>query len=136
MMGQSNSILRYLGMKLGYYPEDPLQAYESDMLCDSFADVQGVVYKPQFAQDEGEKNKLIDDILTNVVPKFLTVIEPICAKGQFLVGDKLTCADFWIGGFYTNYAANPLCYTPERWAALLDQFPAFKAYGERFVAAN
>ena len=45
-MGQSNSILRYLGMKLGYYPEDPIKAYECDMLCDAFADVQGKVYTP------------------------------------------------------------------------------------------
>ena len=53
-----------------------------------------------------------------------------------MVGDKLTCADFWIGGLYTNYANNPNCYTPERWAALLNDFPAFKAYGERFAAEN
>ena len=38
-MGQSNSILRYLGMKYGYYPEDPIASYKCDMICDEYFDV-------------------------------------------------------------------------------------------------
>ena len=34
-MGQSVSILRFLGAKHGYYPKDPKQAYEVDMLLDA-----------------------------------------------------------------------------------------------------
>ena len=135
-MGQSNSILRYIGMKLGYYPEDPMQAYESDMLSDAFADVQAKIYLPHFENDPAVKKEKTDLVFETLVPNFLKVIEPICAKGQFLVGEKLTCADFWIGGLYVNYCANELCFERERWNALLEQFPAFKAYGERFAAAN
>ena len=41
-------MLRFLGMKFGYYPEDPLQAYECDMLVDHHADVIAKIYKPHF----------------------------------------------------------------------------------------
>ena len=123
-------------MKLGYYPSDPMQAYESDMLCDAFADVQAKVYLPHFASDPADKKEKVDVIFNTLVPNFLKVIEPICAKGQFLVSDRLTPADFWIGGLSTNYCANELCFEREKWDAVLEQFPAFKAYGERFVAAN
>ena len=51
------------------------------MLCDSYADVGGKIYKPQFAANEEEKKKLMDEIFTTLVPNFLKVIEPICAKG-------------------------------------------------------
>ena len=71
-----------------------------------------------------------------MVPNFLKHVEGRLANSKFLVGDDLTIADFWIGGFYTNYAANPIVYAPERWSALMDKHPNFKAYGERFKEAN
>ena len=43
-MGQSNSILRYLGMKYGYYPEDPIASYKCDMICDEYFDVFQKLY--------------------------------------------------------------------------------------------
>mmetsp|Transcript_7412 Transcript_7412/g.12523 ORF Transcript_7412/g.12523 Transcript_7412/m.12523 type:complete len:210 (-) Transcript_7412:72-701(-) len=134
-IGQSNSILRLLGMKHGYYPTEPMKAYESDMLCDVYADVIGVMYKPLFAEGQG-KLDIMEDIFTKVLPKFLTFLEPILAKGtKFLVGDSLSCADFWIGGLYTNYFNNKgVGYAPERFAELLEKYPNFKAYGERFAS--
>ena len=57
--------------------------------------------------------------------------------GNFLCGDKLTIADFWIGGFYVNYITNPdISFCKERWAKVADNFPNFTAYGKRFAAAN
>jgi len=50
-----------------------------------------------------------------------------------LCGDDLSIADFWIGGLYTNYINNPhVGFAKESWKATLDQYPNFKAYGERF----
>ena len=37
-MCQTNSILRQLGIRLGYYPEDPDLAYNADSLCDFIED--------------------------------------------------------------------------------------------------
>ena len=58
-MGQSNSMLRYLGMKYGYYPEDPLLAYNCDMICDSYNDIFSQLYAPYFSSDEANDKFLI-----------------------------------------------------------------------------
>jgi len=48
----------------------------------------------------------------------------------------LTIADFWIGGIYTNFINNKeITYAQDKWPTCLDNFPHFKAYGERFSQA-
>ena len=90
-----------------------------------------------FFKQENEREAMYPEIFDKVLPGFLTRIDPLCAKGQFLVGDKLTCADFWIGGLYTNFFNNAdIGFAKDRWAAVLAKYPNFKAYGERFAAAN
>ena len=37
-IGSTNAIVRMLGAKHGYYPEDPMMAYQNDFLQDLFAD--------------------------------------------------------------------------------------------------
>ena len=134
-MGQSVSIVRFLGAKYGYYPKDPMEAYETDALCDAAQDVMAKVYLPIFGPaDKKEEN--ISLVIDEVMPKFLNMLEPRLGDSGFVCGEKLTIADFWIGGFYTNYATNPMCYAPERWAALLEKYPKFKAYGARFAEEN
>merc|ERR1712127_896049 len=36
-LGQSNAILRFVGMKHGYYPTDLVEAHKADELCDGYA---------------------------------------------------------------------------------------------------
>jgi len=70
--------------------------------------------------------------------KFLSQMEEfVCQGKKFLVCETLTPADFVIGGWYVNLAANPNRphYKPE-FAMLLKKFPNFAAYGERFRAEN
>ena len=125
-----------LGGKYGYYPPDPKLAYEADSLCDAYCDVIGKIYKPYFAK-EAERDAMYPDIFETIIPNFLKSIDHLCAKGEFLVGDSLTTADFWIGGLYTNFCANEnVGFAKERWQAILEEFPNFKAYGERFAQAN
>ena len=38
-MGQSISMLRYLGKTHGCYPTDEFQQYECDQICDNYADL-------------------------------------------------------------------------------------------------
>jgi len=95
-MGQSNAILRMLGCKYGYYPADPLEAFKSDEISDTYLDIMGKVYPP-FFKPEDQREAMYPEIFDNILPKFLTRIDPLCAKGQFIVSDKLCCADFWIG---------------------------------------
>ena len=114
-MTQSTSILRYLGKVHGYYPEDAKVAYEVDRVMDDFNDILGLIYKPHF-----DKNLDSTDIFEKILPKYLKTIEDRCATNEFMVGDKMTIADFWVGQLYTNYLTNELCFTPEKWTGVLD----------------
>jgi len=132
-MGESYAIGRYLGSVHGYYPEDARLAYEVDYLLEGQDALLSVIYKPMFAKTNEEKEEMIKKIFDEALPKFLNVVEPLCAKGQWIVGEKLTIADFWIGGIYTNFInEKELPFAKDKWATCLDNFPHFKAYGEKF----
>ena len=73
---------------------------------DDYNDVIIKLYKPGRHNDEVLKATQIAEIFDTVVPNFLEKIEERCGQGEFLVGKTLTCADFYIGGMYTNYVAN------------------------------
>ena len=53
-MGQSIAIARYLASVHGYYPKDPMEAYQVDQLVDRYQDVSGTIYKPLFIKDQAE----------------------------------------------------------------------------------
>ena len=123
-------------MKHGYYPEDPMAAYECDMLCDAYADVLAKIYKPHFVEEE-KREAMYAEIFEQVLPKFLTIIAPLCEKNDWLVGDRMTIADFWIAGLYTNFLSNDqIGFAKERFQAVLKAYPAFEEYGKRFFEAT
>ena len=72
MLGQSNAILRLLGMKHGYYPTDPMEAYKCDSLIDGYMDVLGKIYKPHFKADGPEKDEAIKEIFEKLIPGFVS----------------------------------------------------------------
>ena len=134
-LGESVAIARFLANSHGLYPQDKLKAYHCDRLVDASNAYISTVYKPVFAQGDEAKAAAMNEVLDDVLPKFLDYIEPECAKAEnFIVGD-ISLADFYIGGLYVNYFKNSMIYAPERWAALLEKYPGFKAYGERFAGA-
>ena len=47
-IGQSNSLVRYLGKKYGYYPTDVDDAYKVDALVDLYLDYLPKFYQPYF----------------------------------------------------------------------------------------
>ena len=130
------ALLRYVGNVHGFYPkDDALTCFHIDDMCDAYNDCVGKIYTPFFAPED-KRDAMYPEIFEKVLPKFLKYVDAACAKGQFIVGDKLTIADFCVGGIYTNYIGNPnVGFAKEKWEAVLADFPNFKAYGERFVAA-
>jgi glutathione S-transferase len=79
----------------------------------------------------------MNDVFDKKLPEFMKKLLPNLGTTGFLTGDKLSVADFWIGGLYTNYFNNPkVMYAPERWAKAKVDNPEFVAYGERFAEAN
>ena len=71
-----------------------------------------------------------------MVPQFLDELTPYLRNGQFLLGQRISLADFWVGTLYVNFFKKKNIYEQQRWATLLAQYPLFQQYGERFVAEN
>lgn len=112
-----------------------MEGYEVDALLDGYEDFVQTVQKTQLAKTDEEKETNMAVVFDKSLPKFLGVLEPMAAKGEWICGSKLTIADFWIGGIYTNTITNPDIWGKEKWATCLNDFPSFKAYGERFKTA-
>ena len=96
------------------------------------------MYKGNFCPEE-EKEAAIANCFDNALPALMKVLEPRLQDSGFLFGEKLTLADFIIGGFYTNMFANPKArfgVEDGKWAAFLAANPKFEAYGKRFAEAN
>jgi len=131
-MGETSAIMRYLAINHGYYPEDPLLAHKSEEILDEFQTLFENVPKPAFVGPE-EAAALLPVIFDDKMPKFLAAIEPHLKANKFIGGNKLSFADFFVGGsIYCSCATNPRIYSPEKWAALVAKFPTFRDYGERF----
>ena len=130
------SILRFLGKKYGYYPEDPLEAHKVDYLIDCYNDkFLGIALNSALPPQLLESPFSIPS--NKAIPEWLDFLEPYLAEGQFLCGEKLTIADFVIGGLYVNTIINDKApFGKEKWNDLLMQYPNFKNYGERFREAN
>ena len=105
---QGASILRMLGKRYGYYPEDPIQAWRVDSTGDAMHDLMEKFISIKFQSDEEKKKAQQQDFLTNFFPKWLSVFEKRLNENtskDYLVGDKITNADFNLG-----YLINSIIY--------------------------
>ena len=136
MLGKTLAISRLVARKNGYYPLEPATAFEADWLVETYYDVFMQLAKVHLSSDETKKLEQADLCFNELLPAFLKKIQPYCQRGAFLLGDRLTVADFWIGSLYTNCFENDRVFFKDRWATLLKQYPAFEAYGKRFMFAN
>lgn len=75
-IGSTNALVRMLGAKYGYYPEDAMMAYQNDFLMDLNADYWDKMIGMAFdgAAKEGDQAAL--DKHFEVVDKYLAFIEP------------------------------------------------------------
>ena len=73
-MGETLALLRFLGHKHGYYPEDPALAWECDALMDGLNDIFPKLFTPYLAKPE-DREALYPELFDKVLPKFLGVIE-------------------------------------------------------------
>lgn len=115
-MCQSSAILRMLGIRLGYYTEDPAHAWAIDSLVDFAESFQGKIVGYIFPAVQGGQVDVTkaDEWLANGFDKLCAVYEKrLAGHGKkYLAGDKLTIADFkcfqhWITASECN-TATPL----------------------------
>lgn len=98
MMYQSNAILRMLGIRNGYYSEDPMIAYNIDSICDFIEDVVDIFFKyplpaVAFHRAPGDADAWFADFWEKLVP---VLDKRLAGHGKpFIAGtDRPTIADF------------------------------------------
>jgi glutathione S-transferase len=98
-MCQSSAIMRMLGIRCGYYSEDPMTAWCIDSIVDFCEDKQGAhtaLYAPMLGNnpiDEGMADKWFADFWDKVIPVLETRLSGHGKK--FIAGtDRPTIADF------------------------------------------
>ena len=137
---QSSAILRMLGIRLGYYTDQPHVAYEIDSIIEF---IEGVVdhhspwMLPKLARGAWDESGTRGQDYINAVWKpTLPIIEARLAKSatKFVAGTEgPTIADFKLCQLpFAATDLNPACEFPEgvkaEIAALLDNCPKYKAF--------
>ena len=78
------------------------------MLCDDFNEkIINKITAVYFAREDQKdfKSKILFE---EILPPYLQMLDDLCSKGnKYLLSNELTAADFFVGGLYTNYMANP-----------------------------
>lgn len=136
IFNQSNALLRYFGMRYGYYPLDIKEQYEVDMLIDFFNEIFLDLVNPFIAPDQDSKKAAVTKLFDVRMPYIMKIIGPRIAKGGWLVGNRMTTADFVFGNIYASIIQNHNSYGRTEWAGWCKENPAFEAYGKRFCAEN
>ena len=99
-MVQSSAILRMLGVRHGYYSDDPMTAWKIDSLVDFMEDKQGphaALYLPLFGGATAIDPAHVDPWFANFWDKVIPVLEARLSEHgkKFLAGtDRPTIADF------------------------------------------
>ena len=131
VLGHSTTaIMRMLGTEFGYYPTDPIAAYNCDFLLDLIHDFYNYdnYGKPYLSGDKRCAPKLIA-----AWNKYLGFMEEFVTNGKkWLCGSEITIADFFVGKFYCDMFTNPAYPLAPEMAKLMKKWPHFAAYGERY----
>ena len=104
---QSWAILRFLGRKYGYYPEDPETAWKIDSTIDAVEDYLNAYFKVNFEKDE-EKKAIHKEAWLKMLPVWVTAIEKRITSngGKYVAGEKITIADFALATIGFNMLLN------------------------------
>ena len=126
---QSASILRYLGVLLGYYPIDPVKALEVDMLLDAVADYYKLFLSLVHPINKKEKGNIEDlekafRVLMNALERRLKDKD----DKNFIIGGSLTIVDFAIIGAGISSFINPK--NSKLFVDWIEDYPALLDYIE------
>ena len=111
---QSVAILRFLGIKYGYYPTDAYQGWEADSIIDSVGDLTNAFYKCVHITDPEEQKAAFGVFYETTFVRWLDAMQKrLKANGSqsHIVGDKWSIADFMMasvayGTFLNDHSAS------------------------------
>jgi glutathione S-transferase len=130
-LAQSVAIQRYIGMKYGYYPtENPELCWRIDSTIDSLGDILNAFYKAAFAPED-QKGDLFKTFFTTTLPQWLNVLNKRLLSNSskhYLVGDKITIADFALAAWAYSIYLNDLSQVKDQVTPIVAQFPELDAY--------
>ena len=119
----------------GQYPRDPAMAHVMEsLMMEHF-----VIFNTYGPAHLGKDDAKIKEVIEGIASTFIAKLEPMLAKMKFIMGDKLTVIDFWVGSMYCDRCANPNqenAKTQACWDNLLKKYPNFKRWGEDFKKEN
>jgi len=120
-----------LGTRFGYYSTDSVEQWRIDSTIDAVSDLQSQMYKFAFESDEEKKKVAGENFFTNVFPAFCAIIDKRiqsnCSQ-KYAVGERVTIADFSLGGYFYSTAFNSGNAFQARFAEVLESFPVLKEY--------
>jgi prostaglandin-H2 D-isomerase / glutathione transferase len=131
VMGESLEIAITIAKHCGYYQGEEDLAFAKSMWA-QMSKWYAIIFMPT------DFDTQLKEVLELTVPEFIATIEAQLAKsgGKWLMGDKLSLADFWAGSYFVNNVTNPNCPYSAGCKALVEAAPAFKAWGEAFASEN
>lgn len=133
-LAQSYATLQFLGKTYGFMPSSPEENYLMISIMNTMEDLFNSIMKamsPFSPYDDAKKKELSKDLEEKVVPLLLGELENRLKNKHnkdFIVGESLTVADFYIMGLYTQFTTIP----PAK--QIIDKFqgcPLLKAYLEK-----
>ena len=138
-LGQSMAILRFLGHRHGYYPQDAMEIYHVENILSLYDELIGTIYMPVIHSWYGKGEDVIaeatDKIFTQSLPKFLEGVSSYVSGDGWAVGGKMTIADFIIGHIWVSFInSSSVGYGVDRFAEVRANNPHYAAYGARFEA--
>jgi glutathione S-transferase len=123
-------------MKYGYYPLDLNQQFECDMLADYYGEIFLDLVIPVIAPADEAKKAAGKTLFAGRLPFVMKFLGPRRVKGGWLVGNRMSTADFLFGNIYASIANNQNSYARSEWAAWLKANTDFEKYGKRFCSEN
>ena len=143
---QSNAVLRVLGIRYGYYTEDPMIAYNIDSLCDMQEDIlskfAGFMFPLTNGKEPGSGSVNKETFMTVFWDKQIGVVQGrLAAHGKlFATGtDRPTIADFKLFAqpCVAFTSTNAACVMPQdlqdEIQAKIDAAPEYKAWFNRMA---
>lgn len=92
----------YFGRILGQYPRDPEMAHMMESLLLEVQPVYSGGTRASLHKDDAEYKEFVEGKASAYIAK----VEPLLAKTKWILGDKLTVIDFWVGALYCDKIAN------------------------------
>jgi len=128
---QSGALLRFIGKKHGFYPEDAALAWKVDSFLDSLNDIGVAASKFVWEKDEEVKKNLATAFFEKTLPEWLTIIDKRIANNSsqhHIAGDNLTIADIGFGAWASFTAWNDANPNKAALAAEIEKHPHVHAY--------